>query len=103
MKNKLTEPIEEDEMLPEYDFSGKKGVRGKHAKALQQGYTVTIHNEDGTTLVQNYTLQENAIVLDADVRAYFPDAESVNRALRSLIALFPETSRAVKESKAKYG
>jgi hypothetical protein len=103
MKSKPTEPIEDDEILPEYDFSGRKGVRGKHAKAMKQGYTVTIHKEDGTTLVQNFTLQENAVVLDADVRAYFPDAESVNRALRSLIALFPKTSHVVGESKAKYG
>ncbi len=40
-------------MLPEYNFSGKKSVRGKHAKALHAGYTVTIHKEDGTVLVQN--------------------------------------------------
>lgn len=101
MKRKTNEPIDDD-ILPEYDFSGKKGIRGKHAKALREGYTVTIHKEDGTTLVQNFTLQENAVILDPDVRAYFPDSETVNKALRSLIALIPEKSGQVSDSKTKY-
>jgi hypothetical protein len=90
-------------MLPEYDFTGKKVVRGKHAKALREGYTVTIHKEDGTTMVQNFTLQKNAVVLDPDVHAYFPDSESVNKALRSLIALIPERGKGISERRAKYG
>lgn len=102
MKRKMNEPIEDDEMLPEYDFTGKNVVRGRHAKAMREGYTVTIHKEDGTTSVQNFTLQENAVVLDPDVRAYFPDSESVNHALRSLIALIPQKSRQVSEGRAKY-
>lgn len=102
MKRKTIEP-EDEPMLPEYDFSGKKGVRGKHVKAMREGYTVTVHKEDGTTLVQNFTLQENAVVLDPDVRVYFRDSESVNRALRSLISLFPEQNRQVRDSKEKYG
>jgi hypothetical protein len=101
MKPKPIEPLDED-MLPEYDFTGQKGVRGKHAKAMREGYTVTIHQQDGTTLVQNFTLQENAVVLDADVRGYFPDSESVNRALRALIALIPEKRPVVGEEQAKY-
>ncbi len=32
----------ETEMLPEYDFRGKKGVRGKYYHAYQQGHTVRI-------------------------------------------------------------
>ena len=67
MKRKTNEPIQEDDMLPEYDFTGKNVVRGKHAKALREGYSVTIHQEDGTTLVQNFTLQKNAVVLDSRV------------------------------------
>jgi hypothetical protein len=40
----------DDEMLPEYDFSQLgQPVRGKHAKAMLQGYSVTIHHPDGTT------------------------------------------------------
>jgi hypothetical protein len=103
MKRKITEPIKDDDMLPEYDFTGKNAVRGKHAKALREGYTVTIHKEDGTTMVQNYTLQKNVIVLDPDVYAYFPDSESVNNVLRSLIALAPKRSRQVSDGQAKYG
>jgi hypothetical protein len=103
MKINPTEPLNDDDMLPEYDFTSKKGVRGKHASVLREGYTVTVHQQDGTTLTQNFTLQEKAVVLDQDVRAYFPDSESVNRALRALIALIPEKRQSVGEGKAKYG
>jgi hypothetical protein len=78
----------DDEMQPEYDFS--QGVRGKHHQAYQQGYRVIIHRLDGATEVQELTLPEGAILLDPDVRVYFPDAESVNRALRGLIDLIPK-------------
>ena len=63
-------------MRPEYDFTG--GVRGKHYKALRQGYTVEIHQSDGTTLVQHVKLEEGTIVLEPDVRKYFPDTETSN-------------------------
>jgi hypothetical protein len=54
-----------DGLRAEYDFSG--GVRGKH----HLGYKV------GT----------NVVVLDPDVAKAFPDASSVNRALRLLLEL----------------
>lgn len=82
-----------DDMLPEYDFRG--GVRGKHAQALrQEGYTVRIHEEDGTTTVQHFPPTEGAVVLDPDVREYFPDSQAVNKALRMLIELIPKRRRA---------
>ena len=102
MKRKMTDPINDDDMLPEYNFTGRNIVRGKHANALREGYTVTIHKEDGTTEVQDYTLQKNTVVLDPDVYAYFPDSESVNNVLRSLIALAQKKSRQVIEGRAKY-
>jgi hypothetical protein len=37
-----------DNMLPEYNLEGKKGVRGKYAKSLQKGYSIRLLNEDGT-------------------------------------------------------
>jgi hypothetical protein len=77
------------EMLAEYDFSGKEGVRGKYYRAYQQGHTVKIHEKDGSINIQYFTLEEGAVLLDPDVRAYFPDSESVNRALRGLIRLAP--------------
>ncbi len=56
---------EDREMLEEYDFS--KGVRGKYAKAYQEGV--------------------NIVKLDSDVTKFFPDAKSVNEALRTFIRL----------------
>lgn len=79
----------ETEMLPEYDFSGKKGVRGKYYHAYQQGHTVRIQQEDGSVSTQYFTLEEGAVLLAPDVREYFPDSESVNQALRGLIRLVP--------------
>ncbi len=79
---------ENDDMLPEYDFRG--GVRGKHYKAYREGHTVKIHKMDGRTEVHYFTLEEGAVMLEPDVRAYFPDSEAVNNALRTLISLVPQ-------------
>lgn len=88
---------DDDDMLPEYDFSGMKGVRGKYYQNMRKGYTVRVHNEDGTVTVRQYG---PTITLDVDVAAYFPDSESVNNALRTLITLIPD--KQVGEKKAKY-
>lgn len=72
-----------NDMREEYDFSG--GVRGKHYKAYREGHAVRIYKEDGTTSVQYFTQGDGAVMLDPDVKAHFPDSESVNKALRSLI------------------
>ena len=61
------------DMLDEYDFS--EGVRGKYA--------------------QRYYADKNLIRLDDDVAEMFPDAKSVNEALRALGKII---SRASKES-----
>ena len=53
----------DEEMLPEYDFSG--GVRGKYAKQYASG--------------------TNVVVLSPDVAEAFPNAEAVNNALRALV------------------
>ena len=52
--------VNEDEMRPEYDFSG--GVRGKYYEA--------------------YRRASNIVVLDPDVAGVFRDSASVNEALR---------------------
>ena len=94
MVDKPTKPkIADDDMRAEYDFTG--GVRGKHYKALRNGYTVKIHQADGTTVVQHYKIEDGAVMLDPDVREYFPDSDAVNDALRSLIALIPKKHKAV--------
>jgi hypothetical protein len=75
----------DDDMLPEYDFTG--GVRGKHYQAYRTGHTVTINQTDGTMIEQHFTLEDGAVMLDPEVRRYFPDSEAVNNALRMLISL----------------
>jgi len=82
------EKVKDNDMRAEYDFSG--GVRGKYYKAMQAGYTITIRKADGTTVVKEVMPKKGAVVLEPDIRAYFPDSESVNRALRCLIPLLPQ-------------
>lgn len=82
---------EDDEILPEYDFRG--GMRSNHSKAYRRGHTVTIHKSDGTAQVQHFKLEEGAVMLEPDVRTYFPDSEAVNNALRGLITLLPRKSK----------
>ena len=79
------------EMRSEYDFSG--GTRGKHARDYQRGHTVKINKTDGSAVVQHFKLEEGAVVLAPDVREYFSDSDSVNKALRTLIDLIPAKRR----------
>ena len=67
MRKKTKRPAERDTMRPEYDFRG--GVRGKY--------------------VSRYRAGTNVVVLDPDVAAVFPNADSVNRALRALLDVVP--------------
>ena len=62
------------ELLDEYDFS--QGERGKYASRYAQG--------------------SNVVVLAPDVAAIFPDADSVNEALRSLTKIARKTARIAK-------
>jgi len=84
-------------MRKEYDFTG--GVRGKHFKAMQAGYTITIHKTDGSKVIKEIKPSKEVISLEPDVQMYFPDSESVNTALRSLIRLIPAKKKtAVRKS-----
>ncbi len=90
----------QEEMLPEYDLQSMKGVRGKYYQAMRDGYTITIHKEDGTTLVKEVK-PETAILLEPDLMEFFPDSKSVNAALRSLVA--PRKRALIaREARAKY-
>ncbi|HST63426.1 MAG TPA: hypothetical protein VLK84_32240 [Longimicrobium sp.] len=60
--------VPDDEILPEYSLKG--GVRGKYADRYARDATV--------------------VLLDPDVAEMFPDAESVNRALRALAQIIKE-------------
>jgi hypothetical protein len=62
----------DDEMLPEYNLKG--AVRGKYAQQYAEG--------------------TNLILLDPDVHAVFPDAASVNSALRALAGIIRAHSHA---------
>jgi hypothetical protein len=62
-------PIVSD-MKPEYDFSGSKGTRGKFSHEYRNGHTVTIHKEDGTTTMQQFSLEEGAVLLEPENRDF---------------------------------
>ena len=80
----MSEPDERtDEMREEYDFS--KGVRGKHYREYRAGHVVRIQKSDGTVEEHHFTLKDGAVMLDPDLKARFPDSDSVNRAIRSFV------------------
>ena len=72
-----------NEMLAEYDFRKKKGVRGKYYQALQEGHKTIIHKADGSTVIR----ESRPIYLEADLQDLFPSSEAVNQALRELISI----------------
>lgn len=53
----------ENDLLPEYDFSGKNGVRGRYYQAYRQGYTVKVRQSDGTEKVQHFAPAEGTVLL----------------------------------------
>jgi len=63
--NQHVHQSDNDEIRPEYDFSG--GVRGRHYEAYRAG--------------------TNVVFLDRDVAKAFADSASVNQALRLLLQL----------------
>lgn len=66
MKKKAEKREQGDELRREYNFKQLKGgVRGKYAARYREG--------------------TNLVLLSPDVAAYFPDEQSVNKALRGLI------------------
>lgn len=57
-----------DEMRTEYDFS--KGERGEFYRPLEKGYSVRVHQKDGTTLVNHFALRENEIRILTEKELY---------------------------------
>jgi hypothetical protein len=49
-----------NDMRDEYNF--KRGVRGKHYRAMQAGYTTTIHKVDGKTIVKDVMPKGDAVL-----------------------------------------
>ena len=70
---KTTDKAAERDMRKEYDFSS--GVRGKHARRYAQG--------------------ANVVMLEADVAKAFPNAETVNDALRALAGIIRQQHKAL--------
>ncbi len=68
--NQKPETNIDDEMRPEYDFSG--GVRGKYYEAYQKS--------------------TNIVVLEPDVAEVFRDSAAVNEALRLLTKIAKSTA-----------
>ena len=91
--NEVKRKRRQDEMLREYDFAGMEGIRGKYYKAYRAGHTVRVHKSNGSINVRYFTLKDGAVMLEADLRQYFPTDEAVNSALRSLVALIPTKSK----------
>lgn len=85
-----------DELRPEYDLREllKGGSRGKYADRYREGHKVIIHKEDGTHLVQYFKLEDGAVMLEPDVRKYFPTSQAVNKVPRALIEIIPSKRRA---------
>ncbi len=74
---------------PSVQFLKERGIRFDPNEPVM----ITEEHEDGTSTT--YKLpppRERMVMLDPDVREYFPDSESVNRTLRSLIKLIPQES-----------
>ena len=60
-----------------------------------------VQYKDGTEEITHFRSLPGTVHLDPDVRAYFPDSESVNAALRGLIALILARQRAMRKQKEK--
>ena len=80
----------------------KKGCGGS-TQAYQQGHTERVIQDDGSVTTHYFTLEDGAVMLEPDVREYFPNSESVNQVLRALIALKPSKSakRTVRSKQGK--
>ena len=70
-KAKRARQVADDEILPEYDF----------------------HNAGPNRYAREYVAGANVVTLDPDVAAVFPNAESVNRALRALAGIIRDAVR----------
>ena len=70
------------------DFFRERGYAYPNTYPVQ----ITVYKEDGSTETyeMDADMKRRVITLDPDVSQYFPDSESVNRTLRSLIALIPQ-------------
>jgi len=79
---KKSATVDDDEMLPEYDFSKMKLVgRGIYAERYRSG--------------------TNLVLLDSDVRKEFPDDKVINQTLRAIAKARRQAERAKKSQPRK--
>ncbi len=83
MKKKTEKRQRRDKLRREYDLSKLKGgVRGKYAARYRAG---TFSYPGNANLRLASRAGTNLVLLSPDLAAYFPDEQSVNTALRTLI------------------
>lgn len=88
--NPSTQTDLDDDAPSEYTFSGT-GVRGKFAKTLREnGYSVTIRNEDGTTSTRHVSPAE---VMEQSRQREFLKQQSSNHTMPQA----PESSAPAKQ------
>ncbi len=84
-KSKLAKGLAEttkDELRPEYDLVRlRRGVRGKYYRQAKAG--------------------TNLVLIDPDLAKAFPDQESVNRALRLLVATASDATRGSRKARKR--
>ena len=82
MKKKTSKTEDDDDLLPEYDFSKMKLVgRGIYAERYRSG--------------------TNLVLLDRDVRKAFPDDKMVNEALRMIARIAKEQTAGGRKSRGR--
>ena len=82
MKKKTSKSDDDDDLLPEYDFSKMKLVgRGIYAERYRSG--------------------TNLVLLDRDVRKAFPDDKMVNEALRMIARIAKEQATGGRKSRGR--
>jgi hypothetical protein len=82
MKKKTSKTEDDDDLLPEYDFSKMKLVgRGIYAERYRSG--------------------TNLVLLDRDVRKAFPDDKMVNEALRMIARIAKEQTASGRKSRGR--
>jgi hypothetical protein len=77
-----------DELLSQFDLTS--AVKGKYAKKYREGVSVAIYSPNKKTVEAGKKEGETFVMIEPDIASVFPNADSVNIALRHLIAALPK-------------
>lgn len=61
-----------DDALPEYDFTGRKGVRGKYYRAYRKGHTARIYQDGALKVHYDFSTAERGKFYRADAEFQIP-------------------------------